>query len=200
MSEKIKLIVGLGNIGVAYSSTRHNAGFDFVDKIAQKNQGLFSPDRRFFGDLCKVSIEGNAVWLLKPSTLMNLSGKSVAAIASFFKLKPEEILVVHDELDLSPGSVKLKIGGGSAGHNGLKSISQMLGSNAFIRLRVGIGHPRDFQSQMPVADYVLSRPPLSDRILIGESYKRIAEVLPLIINGDFSRAMQTLNEKTSYPD
>ena len=149
----------------------------------------------FFGDVAKARIGGVEVILLKPSTLMNLSGKAVAAVSAFYKITPSEILVAHDELDLLPGTARLKIGGGSAGHNGLKSIVSCLGSSDFVRLRIGIGHPRDRQLQIPVADYVLSRPPKEDQELISSAIKKALSCIDEIVEGDFSRAMSILNEK-----
>ena len=197
MSNKsIRLIVGLGNIGDAYRGTRHNAGFHFVDEVADKYAARFQTDRKFFGEVAKARIGGAEVILLKPSTLMNLSGKSVAAVSTFYKISPSEILVAHDELDLLPGTVRLKISGGSAGHNGLKSIVSCLGSSDFARLRIGIGHPRDRQLQIPVADYVLSRPPKEDLELISSAIEKALACIDEIVDGDFSRAMSALNEKT----
>ena len=189
-------IVGLGNIGDAYRGTRHNAGFHFVDEVADKYAARFQTDRKFFGEVAKARIGGAEVILLKPSTLMNLSGKSVAAVSTFHKISPSEILVAHDELDLLPGTVRLKISGGSAGHNGLKSIVSCLGSSDFARLRIGIGHPRDRQLQIPVADYVLSRPPKEDLELISSAIEKALACIDEIVDGDFSRAMSALNEKT----
>lgn len=197
MSNKsIRLIVGLGNIGDAYRGTRHNAGFHFVDEVADKYAARFQTDRKFLGEVAKARIGGAEVILLKPSTLMNLSGKSVAAVSTFHKISPSEILVAHDELDLLPGTVRLKISGGSAGHNGLKSIVSCLGSSDFARLRIGIGHPRDRQLQIPVADYVLSRPPKEDLELISSAIEKALACIDEIVDGDFSRAMSALNEKT----
>ena len=177
----IRLIVGLGNIGDAYKGTRHNAGFHFVDEVANEYGARFQADRKFFGDVAKARIGGVEVILLKPSTLMNLSGKAVAAVSAFYKITPSEILVAHDELDLLPGTARLKIGGGSAGHNGLKSIVSCLGSSDFVRLRIGIGHPRDRQLQIPVADYVLSRPPKEDQELISSAIKKaLREIFPVL--------------------
>ena len=170
----IRLIVGLGNIGDAYKGTRHNAGFHFVDEVANEYGARFQADRKFFGDVAKARIGGVEVILLKPSTLMNLSGKAVAAVSAFYKIK---------------------IGGGSAGHNGLKSIVSCLGSSDFVRLRIGIGHPRDRQLQIPVADYVLSRPPKEDQELISSAIKKALSCIDEIVEGDFSRAMSILNEK-----
>lgn len=196
MSNKsIRLIVGLGNIGDAYRGTRHNAGFHFVDEVADEYGARFQADRKFFSDVAKARIGGVEVILLKPSTLMNLSGKAVAAVSAFYKITPSEILVAHDELDLLPGTARLKIGGGSAGHNGLKSIVSCLGSSDFVRLRIGIGHPRDRQLQIPVADYVLSRPPKEDQELISSAIKKALSCIDEIVEGDFSRAMSILNEK-----
>lgn len=196
MTDKpIRLIVGLGNIGDEYAGTRHNAGFCFVDEVASKFKAQFHPERKFFGDIAKTSIDGHEVILLKPSTLMNLSGKAVAAVVTFYKIKPEEILVAHDELDLPPGVVKLKVGGGSAGHNGLKSITSCIGSQNFERLRIGIGHPRNKQLQIPVADYVLRKPTSEDRTLIQNSIDRALENLKKVVDGNFSEAMTSINEK-----
>ena len=169
----IRLIVGLGNIGDAYKGTRHNAGFHFVDEVANEYGARFQADRKFFGDVAKARIGGVEVILLKPSTLMNLSGKAVAAVSAFYKITPSEILVAHDELDLLPGTARLKIGGGSAGHNGLKSIVSCLGSS----------------------DFVLSRPPKEDQELISSEIKKALSCIDEIVEGDFSRAMSILNEK-----
>ncbi|WP_300956927.1 aminoacyl-tRNA hydrolase, partial [Turicimonas muris] len=149
--------------------------------------------KRFFGETATTHISGDAILVLQPSTLMNLSGRAVSAVISFYKYKPEEILVVHDELDLPPGSIKYKIGGGCAGHNGLKSISSLIGSQNFQRLRIGIGHPRDKQLQTPVADYVLSRPSPDDRILISQAVAKGIEFLPLIAEGKTEDALQKIN-------
>ncbi len=189
----VKLIVGLGNIGQAYVDTRHNVGFMFTDEVLIKFGGFFHDNKRYFGQTATTRIAGRDVMVLQPSTLMNLSGKAVSALATFYKYKPEEILVVHDELDLPPGVVKYKIGGGCAGHNGLKSIASLLGSQNFQRLRLGIGHPRDKQLQTPVADYVLSRPSRDDRILISQAIAKGIEYLPLIIEGDTQKALQDIN-------
>ncbi len=189
----IKLIVGLGNIGKPYVGTRHNVGFQFTNEVLAKFGGFFEPNKRFFGETATTHISGDAILVLQPSTLMNLSGRAVSAAISFYKYKPEEILVVHDELDLSPGSIKYKIGGGCAGHNGLKSISSLIGTQNFQRLRIGIGHPRDKQLQTPVADYVLSRPSPDDRILISQAVAKGIEFLPLIAEGKTENALQKIN-------
>ncbi len=153
--KNIKLIVGLGNVGDKYKNTRHNAGFILVDNIHDKYNGS-DWKTKFKGEISDVKIDGNKIYLLKPSTYMNLSGESVCEAVKFFKIKIEEVLVVHDEIDLEFGQIKIKQGGGNAGHNGLKSISQICG-NDYFRYRVGVGHPRDIIPGMEVADYVLSK-------------------------------------------
>lgn len=186
----LQLIVGLGNPGVEYQDTRHNAGFWFVDQVARQAAGVFRPESRFHGELAKVRLGGRDLWLLKPSTYMNASGRSVAALAGFYKLQPEQLLVVHDELDLSPGIAKLKKGGGAAGHNGLKDLIAVLGSPDFWRLRIGIGHPgqRDV-----VVDYVLHRPSRDEQEAIDGALVRALEILPHLVSGDASVAMMVLH-------
>jgi PTH1 family peptidyl-tRNA hydrolase len=152
----IRLIVGLGNPGPEYAATRHNAGFWFIDEVASRLRAPLVPERGYFGLAGRANVSGQAVWLLKPTTYMNLSGKAVAALARFFKIEPAEILVAHDELDLPPGQVKLKQGGSHAGHNGLRDIHAQLGSADYWRLRIGIGHP-GVKDQ--VVDYVLKSAP-----------------------------------------
>lgn len=196
-NKKIRLIVGLGNVGDAYKGTRHNAGFMFVDAVAEKYSGFFQFQKKFNGELARVRIHGDEVLLLKPSTFMNLSGEAVAPLASFYKIPAEQILVAHDELDLPPGIIKLKKGGGSAGHNGLKSIAALLGTPDFERLRIGIGHPRNKNLPIPVADYVLSKPSREDRELIEESISRALGTLEEIVEGQFSLAMSTINERVN---
>lgn len=194
-NKKIRLIVGLGNVGDAYKGTRHNAGFMFVDAVAEKYSGFFQFQKKFNGELASIRINSDEVLLLKPSTLMNLSGKAVAPLAGFYKIPAEQILVAHDELDLPPGVIKLKKGGGSAGHNGLKSIAALLGTPDFERLRIGIGHPRNKNLPIPVADYVLSKPSVEDRELIEESISRALGALEEIVEGQLSLAMSTINER-----
>ena len=149
----IKLFVGLGNPGPEYEATRHNAGFWWVDALARELKATLVPERAYHGLVARTSVAGHSVWLLQPQTFMNLSGKSVAALARFFKIQPEEILVAHDELDIAPGQVKLKLGGSHAGHNGLRDIPAQLGSADYWRLRIGIGHPGD---KNLVVNWVLS--------------------------------------------
>lgn len=155
----IDLIVGLGNPGSKYEQTRHNAGFWFVEEIARLKGAHFRPEAKFSGDVCKVVLEGRDIWLLKPNTFMNLSGQSVNKLASFYKIPKDNILVAHDELDLDPGVVRLKTGGGHGGHNGLRDIINHLGKE-FQRLRIGIGHPG---SRDDVVDYVLHRASKTNR-------------------------------------
>lgn len=158
MAQKpIALIVGLGNPGDEYRNTRHNVGFDFVDRLAQAKGARFSHQAKFFGETARISTPAGDVWLLKPTTYMNLSGQAVQPLAAYYKISPEEILIVHDELDLAPGTMRLKFGGSNAGHNGLKDITQRLATGDFWRLRVGIGHPRQLCPGMAVIDWVLGR-------------------------------------------
>lgn len=192
----IRLIVGLGNIGADYVDTRHNAGFAFVDLIANQYRGSFSFNKKLLGSLAKVSIDGVEVLLLKPSTLMNLSGLSVSATMNYFKISAKELMIVHDELDLLPGIIKLKDAGGLAGHNGLKSIASQIGTQDFLRLRIGIGHPRQKNLAQDVADYVLSKPSSEDFKLIQESMGRALSLVPEIIDGNLAFAASQLNEKT----
>lgn len=188
----IRLIVGLGNPGSEYEDTRHNAGFWWVDAAARKLGVSLSRDRTYQGLVARINTDGGPLWLLEPQTFMNLSGKSVAALARFFKIAPAEILVVHDELDLPPGQVKLKQGGGAAGHNGLKDILAQLGSPDFWRLRIGVGHPG---VKSEVVDWVLRKPRPEDREAIVQGIGRSLEALPLLIDGAMDRAMMKLHVK-----
>ena len=196
----IRLIVGLGNPGPEYEDTRHNAGFWWVDGAAQRLKAHLSQDKAYFGEVARVNtpLPGLAqpLWLLKPQTYMNLSGKSVGALARFFKLDPAEILVVHDELDLLPGQVKLKQGGGSAGHNGLKDISAQLGSPQYWRLRLGIGHPGD---RAEVAAFVLRKPPSSERELVEQALSKSLEALEPLLRGDFEKASRVVHAQAPRP-
>ena len=190
MSEPIKLIVGLGNPGAEYAATRHNAGFWWVDELARLHNANFRADGKFHGLIAKTALHGHEVQLLKPQTFMNLSGRAVGAVANFYKLQPAQILVVHDELDLPPGSAKLKLGGGHGGHNGLKDIIAHLGTKDFWRLRVGIGHPGE---RAEVVNYVLNAPRKEEQVLIGEALQRAQEIAPLIIEGKLEAAMLKLH-------
>ncbi len=189
MSE-IKLIVGLGNPGREYEATRHNAGFWWVDQLVRAHNASFRADSKFHGLVARATLHGHEVHLLKPQTFMNVSGRSVGAVAQFYKIAPEQILVVHDELDLPPGSAKLKLGGGHGGHNGLKDIIAHLGTKEFWRLRVGIGHPGD---RAEVVNYVLNAPRKEEQALIEEAMQRAQDVAPLIIEGKLEAAMLKLH-------
>jgi PTH1 family peptidyl-tRNA hydrolase len=185
----IRLIVGLGNPGEKYAGTRHNAGFHFIDALAGRYRGIFRPEKRFFGDACRVDIGPQQCHLLKPMTFMNRSGQSVAAICNFFKLTAAEVLVVHDELDLPPGIIRLKTGGGHGGHNGLRDIHKAIGT-AYHRLRIGIGHPGD---RNQVVDYVLKRPSREEERLMRDAIGRGVEEIPAIVSGDLQKAMNRLH-------
>lgn len=190
----IRLIVGLGNPGPEYEQTRHNAGFWLVDNLAGSLPGCqLQREQRFKALAAKTRIAGEEVWLLEPQTYMNLSGQSVGALARFFKIAPEEILVVHDELDLAPGVAKIKKAGSSGGHNGLKDIASALGSQNFWRLRIGVGHPRAQNLPGPVIDYVLHRPRKEEQELINQALQRSLEVIPLLCQGKFDAAMMQLH-------
>jgi PTH1 family peptidyl-tRNA hydrolase len=186
----IHAIVGLGNPGAKYSETRHNAGFWFVDALAYAQSVRFSTDRKFHGEVARISVHGNEIWLLKPETFMNRSGIAVQSLLSFYKLKPENLLVAHDEIDLDVGAVKLKSGGGHGGHNGLRDIVSHLGTKDFQRLRLGVGHPG---SKEQVADYVLHRASVDEHRLIDEAVTAALEVVPLLAEGAWEQAMQQLH-------
>lgn len=192
----IRLIVGLGNPGPEHEATRHNAGFWFVDEVAGRLKASLAPERSYFGHAARVSVAGQTLWLLEPATFMNLSGKSVAALARFFKIEPNEILVAHDELDLLPGQVKMKLGGSHAGHNGLRDIQAQLGSADFWRLRLGIGHPG---VKAEVTDYVLRKPPAGERDDIGKAMDQGLSALDLVIAGDMDRAMMKVHARPPRP-
>jgi len=188
---KLKLIVGLGNPGTEYDRTRHNAGADWIDELARQFGAPLNFEQRYFGKVARINIGGQDVRLLVPTTFMNRSGQSVAAICKFFKITPEEILVAHDELDLAPGICKLKIGGGHGGHNGLRDIISALGnSKNFTRLRIGIGHPGNSKL---VANYVLKRASQDDQVAIESSCDRATQVITEIVNGDVQSAMLKLH-------
>ena len=186
---KIKLFVGLGNPGEQYLETRHNVGFWLIDFIGQNHKLSLKNSKKYFGEFSKHNEDGE-VFFLKPSTFMNDSGKSVQALAKFYKIEPEEILVIHDELDIQPGTAKLKLGGGHGGHNGLKSIQTSLGSNNFWRLRIGVGHPGD---KSKVIGYVLNKPSKIEMQLIQESIINSYKVFSYIMLGQFEKAMLNLH-------
>lgn len=190
----IKLFVGLGNPGAEYEDTRHNAGFWWIDALARELNVNLVPDKSYFGKVAKAQFKGQTVWLLEPQTFMNLSGKSVGALAKFFKINPQEILVAHDELDVVPGQAKLKFGGSHAGHNGLRDIHAQLGTGDYWRLRLGIGHPG---VKAEVIHWVLKKPMAEQRKLIDESIARSVLAVDMLMQGDMEKAMVQIH--TSKP-
>ncbi|MDH1333728.1 aminoacyl-tRNA hydrolase [Comamonas thiooxydans] len=181
----IKLFVGLGNPGPEYEDTRHNAGFWWIDALARELKVSLVPERSYWGLMARTSIHGQSIWLLEPQTFMNLSGKSVGTLARFFKIQPEEILVVHDELDFEPGVVKLKLGGSHGGHNGLRDIHAQLGSPNYWRLRVGIGHPGH---KGEVASWVLKKPAPDQLKLIEDAITHSLKAWPDMVAGQMDKA------------
>ncbi len=192
MNSPIKLVAGLGNPGREYADTRHNAGFRYLERLAGLHKLSLRTEAKFFGKTARAKVGGDEVWLIAPQTFMNRSGQGVAAIANYYKLGPDQILIVHDELDLPPGSAKLKFGGGVAGHNGLKDIAARLGTHDFWRLRLGIGHPGDREA---VAEYVLERAPRDEESLIDEALTRGLDVFPLAAAGQLEAAMLKLHTR-----
>lgn len=191
----IKLIVGLGNPGTEYRGTRHNAGADFVEQLARQCGTALQPESRFFGLAGRGNLAGHDLRLLIPTTFMNLSGKAVAAMANFYKVEPQEILIAHDELDIQPGTARFKQGGGHGGHNGLRDIIPALGNNKdFHRLRIGIGHPGHASK---VSGYVLKAPSKIDRDRIDASIDEALAALPLLLDGDATKAMTRLHSFTA---
>lgn len=188
----IDLIVGLGNPGKQYQDTLHNAGFMFVDEIARQYGAQFRSDSKFKGDVCKITVSGRDVWLLKPTTFMNRSGQATSALARFYKIPTEHILVAHDELDLPFGTVRLKNAGGHGGHNGLRDIFDHLSSKDFLRLRIGIDHPGHKDQ---VVDYVLAKGSKGDRQLMANAIDDAVAILPLLFAGELEKAMHQLHTK-----
>ena len=186
----IRLIVGLGNPGREYESTRHNVGFRWADEFARAHKLSFNNEAKFHGLTTRGTLHGHELILLKPQTFMNVSGRAVGSLAQFYKITPAEMLVVHDELDLPPGAARLKMGGGHGGHNGLKDIIAHLGSKDFWRLRLGIGHPGE---RNEVSDYVLSQARREERELIDEAIQRSLAVANLVIEGKTEAAMLKLH-------
>ena len=189
MTQGISLIAGLGNPGPEYAETRHNAGFRFLDAVLSGTGVPMRRESRFNGDVARMDIGGRELWLLAPQTFMNHSGESLAKFANYYKIPVGEILVVHDELDLAPGTVRLKIGGGNGGHNGLTDVTEKLGPD-YARLRIGIGHPG---SAAQVVSFVLKRAPASEQKLIDEAIARAREHLPDIVHGQFPKVMNALH-------
>jgi len=193
----IKLFVGLGNPGPEYEATRHNAGCWWIDRVAAQLGARLVAERAYHGLVARAGVRGQSVWLLEPQTFMNLSGKSVAALARFYKIAPEQILVAHDELDLAPGQVKLKKGGGHAGHNGLRDIHAQLGTGDYWRLRIGIGHPGDRDE---VVGWVLRQPPAAELELIESAIARAAQAFEDLAAGEMARAtVQIHTDKPPRP-
>jgi PTH1 family peptidyl-tRNA hydrolase len=186
----IKLFVGLGNPGPEYEATRHNAGFWWIDSLSRELKAPLSLDKNYFGQVARTTVNGQTVWLLKPLTFMNLSGKSVAALARFFKIAPSEILVAHDELDIVPGQAKLKLGGSHAGHNGLRDIHAQFGSGDYWRLRIGVGHPG---VKSEVINWVLKKPSQEHRAGIEESIDRALKAVPDLLKGEMEKATMLIH-------
>lgn len=190
----IKLLVGLGNPGPEYEATRHNAGFWWIDAVARDMKLSLALDKAYHGVVARTTWNGQTLWLLQPRTFMNLSGKSVSALARFFKIKPEEILVAHDELDIVPGQLKLKFGGSHAGHNGLRDIHAQLGSSDYWRLRIGVGHPG---VKSEVINWVLQKPSQAHRAAIDEAIERSLKALPPLLEGQMEKAMMQIHTTTA---
>lgn len=190
MSARVELIVGLGNPGKEYANTRHNAGFWFVDALAQQYKVGFNREKKFQGDVARCQFQGRDLWLLKPMTYMNLSGQALLAMTQFYKIPLESVLVVHDDLDLPTGVGRLKAGGGHGGHNGLRDIIERFSSNTFARLRIGIGHPGDKAS---VTDHVLNKISGEDEQAIKQVITTALTVMPLVIDGELQKAMNQLH-------
>lgn len=185
------MIVGLANPGAEYAQTRHNAGAWYVDLLAQRHNQPLKEESKFFGYTARLNLAGNDVRLLVPTTFMNLSGKAVAAVATFYRILPEEILVAHDELDLPPGVAKFKLGGSNGGHNGLKDIQSKLGNNPnFYRLRIGIGHPGD---RNKVVGFVLGKPPATEQTLIDDAVDESLRCTEVLLKEGMTKAMNRLH-------
>jgi peptidyl-tRNA hydrolase, PTH1 family len=190
----IRLFVGLGNPGPDYEATRHNAGFWWIDAVARELKVTLAMEKSHNGLVGRTTVNGQTVWLLKPQAFMNVSGRSVASLARFFKIAPQEILVAHDELDIVPGQVKLKLGGSHAGHNGLRDIHDQLGTDDYWRLRLGIGHPG---VKSEVIHWVLKKPSLDHRLQIDECIARAVKAVPMFVAGQMDAAMLLVH--TSKP-
>jgi len=193
---QLKLIVGLGNPGPAYSATRHNVGFRFVEKLAARYQTPFSLEKKFHGYSAGINSSVGDCRLFMPATFMNDSGQAVQAVSGYYGIANEAILVVHDEIDLDAGTIRLKKGGGHGGHNGLRDISEKLGHGDYLRLRIGVGHPGE---KTRVTSHVLSRPTGEDEELINQSIERGIDILPLLFSGEMNKAMTRLNSRQKSP-
>ncbi|BAU47158.1 peptidyl-tRNA hydrolase [Sulfurifustis variabilis] len=190
MSSGISLIVGLGNPGPEYAETRHNAGFRFLDALLADSGERRRPESRFTAEAARLRIGGSEVWLLAPMTFMNHSGEAVSRFARYYKIPVGQILVAYDEIDLPPGAVRLKWGGGAAGHNGLTDVIEQLGSPEFLRLRIGVGHPG---SAAQVVSYVLRRPPVAEQSLIDEAIAAAKDHIGDIVQGQYQKVMNSLH-------
>jgi len=188
---EIKLIVGLGNPGPEHTETRHNAGFWFIDNLAEKYSLEFRPEPKFHSEFCRLKTGESDCWLCKPMTYMNDSGQAVQLISNFYKIPIEQILVVHDEIDLNAGTIRLKKAGGHGGHNGLRDIVEKLGSNNFIRLRIGVSHPG---SREHVTPHVLGRPSKDDFELIVNAIENALDVIPIVLTGEIQKVMSDLHK------
>ncbi|HEY5602429.1 MAG TPA: aminoacyl-tRNA hydrolase [Gammaproteobacteria bacterium] len=192
MPSHIELIAGLGNPGAKYEGTRHNVGFWFVEQIARSKGCAFHHDNKFQGEVGKISLGERVIWLIKPMTYMNHSGQAVSALANYYKVAVENILVAHDELDLPPGVLRLKQGGGHGGHNGLRDMIAHFNSNEFMRLRIGIGHPG---ASSEVTNYVLGPPSGAEKNLMLDAINDTLVVLPQIVDGEYQKAMTHLHSR-----
>jgi peptidyl-tRNA hydrolase, PTH1 family len=190
VAQGISLIVGLGNPGTEYAETRHNAGFRFLDVLLDATGVTLRAEPRFTANAGKINLSGRDIWLLEPQTFMNRSGDSVAQFSHYYKIPPAEILVIHDDLDLTPGTVRLKVGGGDGGHNGLSDITQKLGTAGYVRLRIGIGHPGNAAQ---VVSYVLKKAPTSEQTLIDAAIQHGKAHLAEIVHGEFQKVMNSLH-------
>ena len=188
----LKLIVGLGNPGPTYTHTRHNAGSSWVDTLAQQERVNFHLDKKFDLELAELRFDSQHCMLAKTTTYMNLSGAPIARFAKFFQLQPQELLIVHDDLDLPPGQIRLKQGGGHGGHNGLRDIILHLGSNCFYRLRIGIGHPGHKDA---VSHFVLQAPKPDEKLELEHARMRALQFTPELLRGEFAKVMNALNQK-----
>lgn len=193
-SSGLALVVGLGNPGDRYAHTRHNAGFWFVDELARRYGGSFRAEKKFHGELARIHVSGQDCLLLKPMQFMNRSGLSVSSVANFYRFSPDSILIAHDEIDLPPGTLRIKSGGGHGGHNGLRDVMPALGSPDFWRLRIGVGHPghRD-----QVVNYVLARASLEEQQALDEAIAEAVDAFPLMRTGEIGKAQQLLHSRKS---
>jgi PTH1 family peptidyl-tRNA hydrolase len=196
LQARLRLIVGLGNPGAEYAETRHNAGFWLCERLARELGASFARESRYHGFVAKARLDGEDIWLLMPQTFMNRSGQAVRALTQFFRIEAAEMLVLHDELDLPPGQMRLKFGGGLGGHNGLKDITAHLGTQDYWRLRIGIGHPGD---RNEVVNYVLKSPRREEREDIDAALDRALLAWPALAKGEFNAATQKINSKPAVP-